>query len=481
MSRIHAFVGGVALVFAAPLAAAESADIPAWAAADLRAAGAAAEAGDCVRAVAAADKARRASGFASLPDELRLAVVQIAGFCEGSLGQDAAAYRDLLAATELTDKRHEAAVATVEAMENGRGAALNAIPVAWFYEFDRRLKDAKDPALRRRLLAVLSQGSYDPDEAGIGNDGFRWRYAGLLYEAGEHEPALAIARQIESPSLVVNLSLDPRFRAAFPGDLHIRARVETRLAAMREIAATHPDQIGPVNDVATLLRVLGRPREALAALETIRGAIEGSAELSDRDEQVPWWWDQVSRAQSMLGDQPAALAALETGAAMKGNGGVNVSLTINLSSALLDSGRPADALATLRRLETSGASVSPCGTMQIVENRGCARSRLGSASDAGADLAAAETHASDAPDAQTRLLLCVGDLDGAARSVIRRLDTTDQRVEALRDLSTFDPRPTPRTDAVSIRFEALKARADVEAAAQRAGGTRRFEIQDVSF
>ena len=149
---------------------------------------------------------------------------------------------------------------------------------------------------------------------------------------------------------------------------------------------------------------------------------------------------------------------------------------INLAEAQLAAGRPTDALGTLARLEGAKKRASPYGAMQIVSDRGCARARLGRANDAAADLATARAHVADAPEALTRLLLCLGDMDGAAQAMIARLGDRDQRIDALRDLSEFARPSTPPDDPTELRLIELKARPDVKAAAAQAGGTRTFDI-----
>lgn len=87
-------------------------------------------------------------------------------------------------------------------------------------------------------------------------------------------------------------------------------------------------------------------------------------------------------------------------------------------------------------------------------------------------------HERDSPEVLTEVHLCAGDLDAAAAVMIRRLDDSDQRVNALLHLSDYDP-PAPRypLSPYYARLPDLKARADVQAAIKRAGGTRRFHLQ----
>jgi hypothetical protein len=494
-------MAGRAILFAAALiggapASASQEKVPAVAVA-LREAAEALQQQDCPRALKAIRKAKATPEFKQNPHVMS-ATLNISAVCLAAEGDSEGAYRELIAATalpeaddlawrlrlmfEFENKRTDAALTTMELLQRGRGAVLNAMPVQWFYQTDNALKRTGSSTQRRRFLAVLADESYHPDDPGVTNDGFRYPYATLLFEAGERDAAFAMARSIESPSLLVDLALDPNFRALTPGDPDIRRAVERKLAEAREVAARNPDHIGPVNDIATYLRVLGKPKEALAALDTIRARIEGKDELADRDEQAIWWWDQQSRAHQMNADCPAAFAALRSGGALRENGGDNVSQTINLASLQVRAGDPAGALKTLVPFETSTQNTSPYGAMQVAIVRGCAHAKLTGPAAAAADIAFVRAHAKDASDGLTRVLLCAGDLDGAAASMIARLADPDERTMALRDLSDFDAPPVPLpADPYRDAYRAMKDRADVRAAAAAAGGTRRFNVQDTSF
>lgn len=468
------------------------------AASNLLAAAAAAKEGDCERTVGFAVKVVDSENAASLPEEARAAALELAATCEAQLGRSADAYRHAVAATklaasdesawelrlvlELREQRSAAAIATIEAMAKERSAALNAIPIRWFYQFDMQLKNAGATGLRRRLLAILADGGYVPDEPGVTVDGFRQRYAEILYDSGERGTATELIRRIEHPSTLLEISLDQRFRTLLPTNFDLRQSVEQALQRAREVAELNPDRIAPVNDVALYLRVLGKPRESLAALESLRTRIGDDAAFEDADEYIVWWWDSISRGHQMLGEYAPAVDALRKGGALAEDGGLNVSQIINLSQVQLAFGHPEEALATLRMFDESNRGVSPYGTMQIVVTRGCAKAQLGKPSEAGAEATFARAHQKDAPKALTSLLLCIGDVGGAAESLIERLGNPDQRVAALRELSDYDEPPAPLPpDPFQAHLEAVKARADVQSAIQRAGGTRRFHVQNIMF
>ena len=150
---------------------------------------------------------------------------------------------------------------------------------------------------------------------------------------------------------------------------------------------------------------------------------------------------------------------------------------INLAEAQVAFGKPQEALATLAVFDGAGRSASPYGEMEMRFARGCANALAGRKDALATDLAFAKAHEADHGEALSDLMLCSGDLDGAAAAFIRRLDDPDRRVAALLQLSDYDAPPVAIPDPVYAHMPALKARDDVRAAIARAGGTRRIHLQ----
>ena len=454
----------------------------------------AADRGECATALKLARPLVRPGASTGLNGEMQAIAFEIATRCELAAKQIEAAYDHALRGSVLDDsddylwrarlvleldgKKWEAAVATVEAMTQGRGAALNAAPIRWMWDLDNALRDSGDVALRRRLLKVLASDSYAPEELAGPADGFRSAYATLLAEAGETEAAAAIVRALEDPLTLAEASLDPKLRGFVPAALDLRAASERSLQRYRDSIARHPDKLDPLLEAAADLRRLGRPAEAVALLESARPRIDDPAAFSDRDERLSWWWDALGRSHSALGHYDEAVDAFRKGAAISEGGLPNVSQTINLAAAQNSFGHGEEALKTLAVFDDPKVGASPYGFMEMRLARGCAQAVAGRPAAAAADLAYAREHEKDHPEALANLLLCLGDMDGAAAAFIRRLDNPDQRAAALLQLSDYDPPPAARpADPVDSRLPALKARPDVKAAIDRAGGIRRFNIQ----
>ena len=374
--------------------------------------------------------------------------------------------------------RYAEAVATVEAMSQGRGAALNGVDSSRLWGLHSDLKEAGLHDLRRRLLAVLAADAYDPEDVLGPPDGFRLAYANILADAGDAQGARAIVQRLVMPAQLAAASLDIRLRGFLPADLDLRAAAEADLARNREAMALHPDKLRPIFEAAGNLRQLGRPQEALALMQSFAARVEDPKAFTDRADSLSWWWNELGRTYEMLGRYDDMIAAFGKGAATEEGGLLNVSQVLNMGSVQVSFRRGEEALRTVSVFDDPNRKASPYGKMVLAYVRGCAHAVAGRAGNGAADVAYAKEHERDNPGVLTSLLLCHGDMDGAAASIIRRLDNPDDRAEALLELSDYDDPPVVLPPhPVDSRIPALKERPDVKAAIQRAGGIRRFRLQ----
>jgi tetratricopeptide (TPR) repeat protein len=459
----------------------------------IRDAAATAQKGDCKSALKTADGQIANSQFAGISDEMKLFIYRLGLACAWTEGQWDSALRYAEKATELPGadpqlwearlqllwqaNKLEDVVTTIETMARDKPDVLNAIKFSTWGPVYRGFK--RTPDLYRRFLKVISSPAYVPNEPGVSTDYFRKEYAVILAQSGDMSGAAANVALIDDPLVLKRISLDPRLRTIIPENFDARTWVERHMTRMREVAAAHTGAIAPQLSVANDLRMLNKGEKALATLDAIDPAGNGSENLQDRTEQLNWWWDSRAHAYALLGRYDEAVDAFAQGQKLNELNQPNISQTINLSDMQLRFGRAADALKTLEPIVAGKIPGSPYGLMQFHSNHGCASYKVGKIDDAKADLTYLRDHVADAPSALTSLQLCMGDIEGAAQSMIKRLETPDDSVEALLDLSdyatppsTFPPYPT---DPGII---ALKARPDVQAAIARAGGTRKFNIAE---
>lgn len=382
----------------------------------------------------------------------------------------------------LADKRHADAVATIEAMlTEGRAAALNAFDPPQLWRLHRDLDEAGRDDLDLRLLKVLTDTAYQPEEPNFlieGKGSMGVAYARKLLTAGQRDRARAALGEATGLSAMLAIMFDRDLRALLDRKPDLRAVVEADLERHRALMQTQPDRLGVVNDVALDLRRLGRLPEALAVLDAARARTEREDGFVDRGRYLPWWWDQIGYVHAATGDYDAMVASFSRGAALHEEGAPNVSQVINLAALQLRFGKADAALATLLPLGDGQKNVSPYGRMQILGVRGRAYAQKGDTARAAAMLADAIEHETDDPSIVTDLLLALNDQDGAAASYIRRLDNPKWRTAALIELSDYDA-PDPRAPAhpflAGIRTQ--RSRADVQAAIERAGGIETLGLQ----
>ena len=348
------------------------------------------------------------------------------------------------AAVELKDQ--ESVVATVEKMSRSNGSALNSLPMSSLETLDSNLRDNKQKALRRRLLAVLASGSYIPDEALVPPEDFHLTYARMLADAGDRARARALVLGLRHPVTIGEASLDPRLRAFFPAAVDIRAAAEAELAAHREAMAREPRRLEAVYKLSANFRQLGRPREALALLRAAEQKLDDPEAFTDLNIHLSWFWDHMARTHEMLGRYDDALAAYAKGGAADERGNLNVSQVLNMAGTQLELGRYEDVLSTVAVFDDPDRSRSAYGELALRYIRGCAHAFAGRRDQAQEDLAYAKAHEADNRDAYTWLLLCTGDVDGAAAATIERLDDPEQSSDVLMGFQRFR-RPAGRRSA----------------------------------
>lgn len=449
---------------------------------------------DCGKAIKLARPLADAPQAAGLNDVGASAALEIVARCDYMSGRVEAAAAAIRRATaldgapdelwhlrlafDLDAKNSPRAVETIEAMTQGRGQALNTVDQTWFWQFSRSLKDGGDKDLRLRLLKVLSNATYAPTEPLASADGFRLAYAELLADAGKSQEARALILDLKSPRDLARASLDPRFRGFFTTDPDLRAAWEARADEGRRAISLHPDLLDPLIETAAALRVLGKPQQALALLQTAVPSIGTKGAFRDADAKLNWFYDGLARSYAALGRYDEAVASFRTGAAIQEYGTPNVSQTINLAYAQFSFGHGEDALKTLAAFDDPKRKGSPYGESEMRLARGCARAVDGRPTEAAGELAYLREHEKDHPEALSDLLLCLGDMDGAATAMIRRLEDSERRADALLQLSDYDPQPANGPhNPIGIRLDDLKRRPDVKTAIERAGGIRRFNIQ----
>lgn len=444
----------------------------------------------CQQGAPAAQRMMGRSDFAALPQRRQGYVFYIAAFCAVQAKDLEKAYDLSARATKAFGdepdvwqqrlaiagerKRNEDVVLTVEEMAAQAPVTLNQLSFRWLGYLYGQLRD--EPPLRRRMLVVLTAPGFEPVEPLAFGDQYKSQLAAILVDEGKTKEAAALVSRITVPTTLVSASLDQRLRPLVPAGFDARAATERFLMSLRDLSASHTGSLAVVLEVATTLRHLGRPEEALATLRAVDPEGPRAAEFNDLADYRLWWWDGLARTHMLLGHYDEGVAAFRHAAGQEEGGGKNVSQTINLGHAQIRFGRAADALKTIAAFETGGYDASPYGRMQLTLVRGCARAMLGDPA-VRSDIEYAVAHENDDSLTLFGLYMCTANIDAAAQVLIRQLGDPDKRAGALLLLSDFNPDPPSYPVAPYEKdFAALKARPDVQAAIARAGGTRRINL-----
>jgi tetratricopeptide (TPR) repeat protein len=389
-------------------------------------------------------------------------------------------------AADFEARHYAAGLDTIDRMlANGRGGALDSISPFYLLQVRAQLGRAGDDADETRLLAILSNPAYDPNDAAVKIDSTRDRmralYARKLLAAGKEEDARGQIADLVGYSAMTEIAFDSRLRALYGKPVDFREVVEADLARHRAMLDRYPHALAVTNAIALDLHRLGRDDEEIVLLKATLARLTASGEFDDLEDHLPWFWNAFAYAYVATGKYDEMVDAFTKGSELKEGGAANVSQVINLASQQVVFGRPKDALLTLGRMGESPAA-SPYGLMQIRFVRGCAYAALGELDKARTDLAYAIAHEKDDPATVTALDICVGDEEGAAASYIRRLAAVDDRRTAMLDLADYDaPDPRAPKSIFAPHFDRVRKRADVVAAIRAAGGPVRIHLQTEPF
>lgn len=375
----------------------------------------------------------------------------------------------------------KAVALTIEAMAATHPEALNDLPIRAVHSLNQQMSDAGDEADQIRILKAIS-ATYKPTAPFADTEGLRLVYARKLYDKGDKAGAAAIINGVQSFSALREISADPDFRALQNPHVDLSIAAERQYTEDAITLSQHPGSLEGVIWVAADLRSLGRYQEALAKLESVRDRMGHSDSFADYDQQQLWWWEHLAITYGELGDYDQLVKSYRSAIALAEPGHPNVNQVLDLGLQQVRFGHYQDALATLAAATADPKLRSPYGAMVFHMGHGCASKLAGHDADAAQDVAYALAHEKDGPGNTTLLLLCVGDIDGAAASILRQLDNSEQRSGALDLLSDFRPGPASSPVSPGIkRIPELKARADIKAAVAKAGGVQSFPFTRDDF
>ncbi len=157
---------------------------------------------------------------------------------------------------------------------------------AW--HFVSKLKGPELRTVRIEALQALYDGGFKYPNGNEPSDWWRELVQQKL-ALKETEAAGKILRRIEDPGVLLGMRVDKRFDdllKAMPDKFDIAKAHERRIARYQASVAINPRSLAARNDLSGALRAAGRPREALATVESALAA--GELLFEDWREQHPW-------------------------------------------------------------------------------------------------------------------------------------------------------------------------------------------------
>ncbi|HEV8019210.1 MAG TPA: hypothetical protein VGP32_11715 [Steroidobacteraceae bacterium] len=322
----------------------------------------------------------------------------------------------------------------------------------------------------------------EPDEASTW-----WRDLALLQlTRGGHTVALDTLARVTDAYVAISIEADGRFDP-------IRGEIEQRLnvteIAARTIASStrrvqrNPDKLEPVVHLARLLNQSLRFEQTLKVVEAAldQQDAQGPTAFTDHDRWYVWLLQHRADALFGLARWDAAVAQLQSAAALPQQGGPNVDQVINLASMYTRLARPHDALATLQKLEPKSAN--PYGDMVADIVRLDALLQLQDRNGVHDALGFLRQHCNDALDVCQEGLLLADRRDEAARLLISRLAHPRQRSQALVSVQRYLTGNSAREWAQKEDrdWRTLIERRDVQQAIRRVGHVGSYALDQPNY
>jgi hypothetical protein len=298
-----------------------------------------------------------------------------------------------------------------------------------------------------------------------------------LFEKGQVNRALEIARQVNSPRFVLWMRVDKRFDSLVSQDpeaFDIDRAAARAMNAWTDATNRYPRQLHPIVELTAVLLDVGRNEDALKISGTVLLRVpdaQGFKRVFDDDEtDMNWILDEHSRALRGLQRWKEAEWELRAAADREEHNGRNVTEIINLAGFEAELGRADEALKTIADLPEDAVEMSPFGRMQFYGVRLAAAAEMRDAALEKRCLTYMEAHQIDAPSTYQASLVRAGRSDEAAKLLIRRLNDPHTRHEALMDVQRYSNRPMPPEEQrLHERWREIVQRSDVQKAVASVG------------
>jgi tetratricopeptide (TPR) repeat protein len=350
-----------------------------------------------------------------------------------------------------------------------------------FSLFDLSSRDEAVKAMRFDALLALYDARWTPQDPFISLDGLRLDLGVALADRGQTDKAKAVAAEITDPRTVAVMRYTRRYGVLLTPELARRDLsrvVEAQVQDLRNKVAQTPDRLSGRGLLAQALRRQGRLPEALAVADDAVGKATAPQPPFKDPDSLTWIYNIRADILLSLGRGDEAVEALKAGAARSEHGASNVSQQLNLAQFYATLGRPREALAAADVVDDT--HVSGYGRMDREGIKVEAYFQLRDEAGLKASLDYMKTHAGDAPGWLVGVLVDTGQEDEAAERLIKLLKDPFRQAEALTMLQgAVVPETAPEYFKLrKRRWDAVRQRADVKAAAEAVGRIEALPFTD---
>ncbi|HEY2780296.1 MAG TPA: hypothetical protein VGI90_05965 [Steroidobacteraceae bacterium] len=308
----------------------------------------------------------------------------------------------------------------------------------------------------------------------------------LLTQNGRLSEALDVSKHITDPYDLIGVRSDRRLDAlvaANPSEFDVDAAAEREFDAIELAVAKAPRSLELKLKELAALEYRLHYGAMLAAADAVVSQVESTNYpeklYDDYDKEYAWVLNKRSYALLQEGRPDDAIAQLARASLRLEDNGGNVSQTINLASLFCDLERPRDALKTLDGMT---GKPSTFGNTQAENVRFCAANRMGDKKEMARSLKVLQENHEDTPFTYLGALLEANDSNRASKFLIAQLKSPETRRAALQSVQDYEYAPQPPSHQQMLaRWRALIARADVKAAIEKVGRVESYRLEPPEY
>jgi hypothetical protein len=308
------------------------------------------------------------------------------------------------------------------------------------------------------------------------------KLAQLLVQNGRLGAAIDVSKHVTDPYDLIAMRADRRddaLVAANPAQFDVDAAAERQFDAIESAVAKAPRLLEIKLLELSALEYRLHYGAMLAAADAVVSQVESTNYpeklFDDYDKEYAWVLSERSYALLQEGRPDDAIAQLAAaGRRVEGAGG-NVSQAINLAGLYCDLERPGDAL---QALDDMTGKPSAFGNVHVENVRFCAANRMGDKKEMTRSLKVLRKNREDLPFTYLGALLEANDSKRASEFLVAQLTSPETRRDALESVQDYEYAPQPPSNKeMQMRWRALIARADVQAAIDKVGRVESYRLE----